>query len=307
MKILICGAAGYLGSSLAKKFLDAGHQIIAIDNLLYAQGALVASIFTHPNCDFHKVDCMDFETEKIVKQADVIFWLPAIVGGPACDKNPDEARRINTVSLGWLSKLLSPRQRVIFLCSSSGYGSANILCDEQTPMQSISLYGITKEAGENIIMQHPRAVALRLATVFGYSPRMRLDLIVNDLTFKALKYKKLSLYQGDFKRAYVSIQDVVDTLYKMRLDSRTDGEIYNLSSDNATKSDLVKYITDWIPECEVSYTDEEDYDKRSYFLNCAKIQELGYMPRHNLRESILDLIKVYKFLDIKDELYMRNI
>lgn len=308
MNILIVGAAGYLGTKLTKRFLDNGYKVNCIDNLYYKQGPYIADTFLHPACKFELADCMDSTTEKYIRNADHIYWLVALVGGPACDKDRELAQRINVDSVAWLLKKLSPNQRVTFLCSSSGYGCANTVCTEETKMQSISFYGLSKEIGENIIMQHPNTTSLRLATVWGFSPRMRLDLIVNDLLFKAHKHHKLDLYQGDYMRAYVHIDDVVDTLYLFNYDSRVDGQIYNLAGDNCTKSDLIMYIKSVLGEIDVQYSDQTDYDNRSYFLDCSKLKKLkSYSIKRSLMNNLKDLIPYYNMISLDDAKVMRNI
>lgn len=307
MKTLIVGGAGYLGSQLCSRFIEQGQDLIVVDTLIHNQGPCVGHIMTDKHCEFHQTDCMSTQTAQLIKQADHIYWLAAIVGGPACDKNKSEAQRVNIDAVKWLLDKTSKDQRITYLCSSSGYGRANKVCTETTPMESISFYGLSKEVGEQVIMKHPKATSLRLATVWGQSCRMRLDLIVNDLTFKAFKHRKLELYQGDYLRSYVNIKDVVDTLYQFDIDSRVCGNIYNVGSDNCTKSDLINEIKQWLPSTEITYSDQKDYDDRSYYLDCTKIQKLGYEFKYKLANSLPELIKYYQLIRLEDEATMRNI
>lgn len=307
MKTLIVGGAGYLGVELCSKFVERGQDFTVVDTLIHNQGPYVGHIMTDRHCTFHQTDCMSTQTAQLIKEADHIYWLAALVGGPACDKDKKEAQRVNIDSVKWLLDKASKNQRITYLCSSSGYGRANKVCTETTPMESISFYGLSKEVGEQIIMKHPRATSLRLATVWGQSRRMRLDLIVNDLTFKAFKHRKLELYQGDYLRSYVHIKDVVETLYRFSMDTRVDNNIYNVGTDNCTKTNLIEEIRKWLPATEISYSDQKDYDDRSYYLDCSKIENLGYKFKYNLADNLPDLIKYYHLIRLENAETMRNV
>lgn len=303
MKCLVLGGAGYLGCMLSKKLLENNHKVTIIDNLYYDQGYLVSDILLHKNCQFYKNDIMDSETLSQFKKNDVIYNLAAMVG-PICDSVPDEARRVNLEAVHQHKTHISKSQRYAFMCSSSGYGIANKTCTELDEMKSISLYAQTKEEAEKVVMNEiPNASSFRLATVYGRSLYHRMDLLVNDLTWQAVKKKKLSLYQGNFKRTYIEITNVIEMLSSWKTDPRMNGQIYNAASDNFTKSELVDKIKQFIPDLKVEYSSQEDFDKRCYFLDCSKIHKLGYKFDKNLDNSLQELINFYKIIpDNQDNL-----
>lgn len=297
MKILILGGAGYIGSMLSKRLTDYNHQIVVVDNLRFKQGYYVSSVLTNKNCHFLNQDIADPKTLDLVKKADIIYNLAALVG-PICDKFPEEAKQTNLESIKKMIPYLGHYQKFCYLCSSSGYGSANKLCTEEDEMKSISLYAKTKEEAEKIVMNEIKcATSFRLATVWGQSLYHRLDLLVNDLTWQAVKNGKLDLFQGNHKRAYVHIDDVVDTLASWRFTRSMSGEIYNVAGDNFDKTMLVAKLLDYFPDLEVNLSEEEDTDKRSYFIDTKKIERLGYKCKKTLDNSLGDLIKFYQLVD----------
>lgn len=297
MNILIIGGGGYLGAELTNQYLKQRIPVTIVDKLIYGQGQQIAPVLMDKNCTFLNVDVMDIPTE-VIQQADLIYAMAALVGMPICDKYPEEAQRVNVKSLEWLVPQLREDQKLVYLCSSSGYGSANILCDENTKMESISLYGKTKEEAEKVIMSgKSNATSLRLATVWGQGLCHRFDLLINDLTWQAVKNKTFELFQGDYKRSYVNIKDVINILYSFRYEYRMNGEIYNVSGDNFTKSELVEKIKQFIPDLTVTYSNKEDQDRRSYFLDCTKLTDLGFKMRHTVDNSLPELIKYYNILD----------
>lgn len=306
MNVLVLGGAGYLGTSLVKR-LCLDNQVVVVDNLFYKQGYLVADTIKHQNCQFLNIDVMDTPNEAI-KKADVIYALHSMVGEPICKLHPEEAQRVNVESIKWLTSKIGKYQQVIYTCSSSGYGKANKKCNEEVPMQSIGLYGKTKEEAEKILMNEvPTAISLRLATVWGRGIVHRLDLLVNDLTWHAVKHKKLSLYEGDFMRTYCHIDDVVDVLYKAKTNHRMLGQIYNVAGDNFSKSQLVEKIKDFVSDLDVSYSEEKDIDERCYSLDCSKINKLGYFMNRTIDTHLQDLIDYYNIVDDNPDItkYMR--
>lgn len=304
--ILIIGGGGYLGSVLVSYFNTSGlgNKTTVVDSLLFKQGSLVANQLL--NTHFLKTDVMDIP-DSIINESDIIYLLAAHVG-PLCDKDKKEAWRVN---VEFPEKLVSKlkNQKLIYACSSSGYGQANKLCNENTPMKSISLYGKSKEEAEKIIMKYKNATSFRLATVWGYSFRHRFDLLVNDLVWQALKNQKLDLFQGDYMRCYVNIFDVVDIMFLSAFNKTITGEILNIAGDNCTKTQLVEKITRYIPNLQITYSSKKDKDKRSYFIDCNKIKQMGFKINRTLNNSLQDLIKYYNILDETDykNSKMRNI
>lgn len=300
MKILVLGGAGYLGSMLTKKLLENNHKVTVVDNLRFNQGYYVADVLMHPNCIFRNEDVNKLDV-KIASSHDIIYNLAALVG-PICDKFPTEAQETNVNSIKRMIPEIGKYQKYCYLCSSSGYGSANKLCTEKDEMKSISLYAKTKEEAEKIVMNEIKcATSFRLATVWGRSLYHRLDLLVNDLTWQAVKNKKLDLFQGNHKRTYVHIDDVVNTLSSWRLDNRMGGEIYNIAGDNFDKAGLVSKLITYFPDLEVKISDKEDFDKRSYFICTKKIESLGYVSKKTVDNSLGDLIKFYQLIDENQE------
>lgn len=297
MNILVIGGCGYLGSKLLIQQLYNSRikKLTVVDDLIFNQGHLIANILLNPYINFINCDVEDIPNS-VIDKADVIYLLAAYVGGPLCDKYPDEAHRVNLEYPELLVQKLKG-QRLIYTCSSSGYGAADTLCDETTPMKSISLYGQFKEEAEKIVMSYKNSTSIRLATVWGNSPRHRFDLLINDLTWKASKFEKIDLYQGNYKRCYIHINDVVELLDSFATNKQTAGEIFNAAGENCTKTELVSKIKRFIPKLEISYSDKEDPDKRCYFLNCDKIKNFGYSFKRTINNSLQDLIKYYNILE----------
>lgn len=322
MKILITGGAGYIGSKLIETLLkgptynDDGEiisnnwldcytdelQITVVDNLSYKQTSLLPFI-SDERLNFIKTDVREIQKyEKQVKEADVIIPLACIVGAPACDKNPDMAMLVNETMIGWLCKIIKPSQKLIFPTTNSGYGIGQdgIFCTEETPLNPISLYGRTKVAAEEAVIK-AGGVALRLATVFGISSRMRLDLLVNDFTYKALKDKYIVLFESHFKRNYIHIQDVVDTfIFAINNYKSMKGQSFNvgLSSANLSKLELCELIKKYVPEFHIVTSEiGKDPDQRNYIVSNEKLEALGWQPYYTLDHGIKEIIKAYPMLE----------
>src|SRR5438552_2026275 len=240
-QILVTGGLGYLGSIVCEHLLAAGFRVTALDNLLYGteqQG--LYHLCANSSFDFIKADVRDEEAmRRAVRQADAIIHLAAIVGAAACDRDPLLATSVNLDAVRLLNRLRSPRQLVLFPNTNSGYGttSGERLCTEDTPLQPISLYGRTKVEAERVLLESPNTICLRLATVFGMSPRMRLDLLVNHFVYTAIKEGYLVIFEKDFKRNFVHIRDVADCmLHAIRHAAPMIGKAYNLGLESANLS-----------------------------------------------------------------------
>lgn len=316
MKILITGGAGYIGSKLIETLLnlqDNGDsfkldcypdelQITVVDNLLYKQTSLLPFI-SDLRLNFIKADVRDTQKyEKYLKEADVIIPLACIVGMPACNRYPELAISVNESMIKWISNNLKPKQKLIFPTTNSGYGigQEGIFCTEESPLNPISLYGRTKVAAEEAVIK-AGGVALRLATVFGISPRMRLDLLVNDFTYKALKDKYIVLFESHFKRNYIHIQDVVETfIFAINNYEKMKGQSFNvgLSSANLSKLELCELIKKYIPEFHVVTSEiGKDPDQRNYIVSNEKLEKLGWQPYYTLDYGIQELIRAYPILE----------
>ena len=301
-KILITGAAGYIGSILTPELLKNGHEVIALDNFMYNQSSLLDCV----NNKKLTVVRGDVRDEKIISQyikdVDFIIPLAAIVGAPACDKDPESARAINLEAIKMILKLRNPNQKIIYPDTNSGYGvgQKDISCDENTPLNPISLYGRLKVEAEKVILESKNAIVFRLATVFGASPRMRLDLLVNDFVYRAVNDRFIVLFEAHFKRNYIHIRDVarafihaIDNFESMK------NEPYNigLSDANLSKMELCEEIKKQLPSFYfVEAKIGEDIDKRDYIVNNEKIEKTGFKPEVSLTEGIAELIKGYQII-----------
>ena len=300
MRILVTGGAGYIGAILVPALLAEGHAVTVVDSFLYNQTSLL--------------DCCHYQTLSIIRgdardraliagcltQADAIIPLACLTGAPLCDRDPLEARSVNLEAIQMLLELRSPAQRIIFPTTNSGYGigQAGIHCTEETPLQPISIYGKLKVEAERAVLEAGGGVTLRLATVFGISPRMRLDLLVNDFVYRAVTDGFLVLFQGHFKRNYIHVRDVARAfLHVLGQFDRMKNQPYNvgLSDANLSKLELCQEIKKQYPQ--LYFTEAavgEDKDQRNYIVSNEKIERTGFRPAVSLPAGIAELIKGYQ-------------
>jgi nucleoside-diphosphate-sugar epimerase len=297
MNILVTGGAGYIGSLLVPELINLNYNVTVVDNFMFKQNSLI-NIDKRKNFKLIVGDVRDnFLIKSIIKQFDVIIPLAALVGAPLCDLKPTDAVLINEKSIEFMSKELSSLQRVIMPVSNSGYGigNPNEVCTEETPLNPISLYGRSKVAAEKIIMQRENSISFRLATVFGMSPRMRLDLLVNYFVHEALKTKKLTIFEGHFKRNYVHIRDVVNVfLFAIQNFERLKSNTFNfgLEDANLSKIELATKIKSYVKDFIFTESkDGKDPDKRNYIVSNKKILSSGYKFKFDLDLGIKELIK----------------
>jgi len=302
MKILVTGGAGYLGSILCEHLLKAGHSVHVVDNLLFNQRTLL-HLCADPNFDFTRGDARDEELiGKAVKDADVIIPLAALVGAPACDRDPWTAKSVNFDAIKMINKMRSPRQLCIYPTTNSGYGtkSGEQFCTEDTPLEPISLYGQVKVDAEAEVLNSPNALTLRLATVFGLSPRMRLDLLVNHFTYAALTDRYLVIFEKDFKRNYIHIRDVADCFVHCIANApKMIGRCYNAGLDDAnlSKAELAQEIKKYLPNFFIHYAEVgSDPDKRNYIVSNKRLREAGFTAKRSLGDGIKELLKGYRLL-----------
>lgn len=301
-KILVTGGAGYLGSVLIGHLLQQEYCITVLDNLLYTQTSLLPYC-RNPNFDFVLGDVRDEGLlQDLLKTHDAILPLAAIVGAKACDRDPHMTKSVNFEAIALLNRLRSSQQRVIFPCTNSGYGtkSGEVYCTEETPLEPISLYGVTKVNAEQELLDSPNTISLRFATVFGPSPRLRLDLLVNDFVYRAATDGFLVIYEKDFKRNYVHIEDVAECFcYCLEHFEAMRGEAYNvgLNAANLSKAELAEKIKEYVPSLYIHYAEVGfDPDRRNYIISNEKINRKGFIPWHSLDEGIQQLLKAYKML-----------
>ena len=302
MKILVTGGAGYIGSVLIPELLSNGHEVTVVDNFMYEQNSL-AHVCYLPSLEIVRGDVRSRETMKsVLANQDVIIPLAAYVGAPLCASDPVGARTVNKEAIAMMLELLSPDQLILMPTTNSAYGSGdkNNFCTEDSTLNPISQYAIDKVAVEKMLMQHQNAISFRLATVFGMSPRMRIDLLVNDFVYRAVHDKFVVLFESHFKRNYVHIRDVVRVfIHALDNSSRMKGNIYNvgLSDANVSKRELceriAKYVSDFtFLEAPIG----KDPDQRNYIVSNAKIEATGFATSTSLDDGIKELIKGYSML-----------
>lgn len=298
--VLVTGAAGYLGCMLVPALLDRGCKVIALDTYERGDTAL-AHVAANPNFEPVRGDARDEGLlGALLPKVDLIIPLAALVGAPSCKQDPIAAKTINLDAILSILKLRGRDQQIIYPTTNSGYGigQKGVFCTEETPLNPISLYGTTKVDAERAILDSGNGVTLRLATVFGMAPRMRIDLLVNDFTYRAVNDRALVIFEGDAKRNYIHVRDVakafihaIDNYEVMK------GEAYNvgLSSANLSKLELCAKIKEYVPEFVwLQAPIGEDPDKRDYIVSNEKIEKTGWSPDHTIDMGIQELIRGYR-------------
>ena len=301
--ILVTGGAGYLGSTMVPDLLAADHKVTVLDNFMFKQSSLNHCCY-HPNFNVVKGDIRQKDTmSKLMKEADIIIPLAALVGAPLCNLDPIGATTINHDAIELMLKLLSKDQIVLMPTTNSAYGTGDKdnYCNEESPLRPISQYAIEKVNIEKKLMQHSNAISFRLATVFGMSPRMRIDLLVNDFTYRAVNDGFVVLFESHFKRNYIHVRDV-SRVFQHALNNHENmkGEIYNvgLSDANVSKKELCQHIQKQLPN--FIYIDEQirkDPDQRNYIVSNEKIEATGFRTEFSLDLGIKELIKGYTMIN----------
>ncbi|AIB16663.1 membrane protein (plasmid) [Azospirillum argentinense] len=302
LNVLITGGAGYIGSILTPALLDAGHRVTVLDNFMFRQVSL-AHVCAHPQFDVARGDARDESVLRpLLKDADVIIPLAALVGAPLCDMDKAAAEGVNRDAVLSLIKLSSAQQRIMMPVTNSGYGvgEAGKFCTEESPLRPISLYGRTKVEAEKAVLDRGNAISFRLATVFGMAPRMRIDLLVNDFVYRAVNDRAVVLFEPHFKRNYIHIRDVARAfLHGLDRFETMKDRPYNvgLSDANLSKWELCGQIRHHLPrfvflEAPIG----EDPDKRDYIVSNARIEATGYQPAYSLDDGVAELIKGYRML-----------
>lgn len=300
MKILVTGGAGYIGSVLTPQLLREGHEVTVLDHFMYQQMSLLDCCFDR-RLSIIRGDARDERLMKdAVAKADAILPLACLTGAPLCARDPVAARTVNHDAVQMIAALKSREQRLIFPCTNSGYGvgQEGIHCDEDSPMRPVSLYGRLKVEIEKHLLDRGDCVTFRFATVFGASPRMRLDLLVNDFTYRAVTDRFVVLFEPHFKRNYLHIRDAVAAfLHALRHYDAMKGRPYNvgLSDANLSKWELCERIKKHAPEFQFLVSEVgEDPDKRNYIVSNARIEATGFQPAVSLDEGIQELLKAYQ-------------
>jgi nucleoside-diphosphate-sugar epimerase len=302
MKILITGGAGYIGSTMVPRLLDQGHEVTVLDTFERGTPEL-AAVCANEKFNPVKGDARDTRLlDELVPQYDVLIPLAALVGAPLCKLDPIAAKTLNQDAVVDLVKRTSKDQKVIYPVTNSGYGigESGKFCTEESPLNPISLYGVTKVEAEKAVLGNGNGVTLRLATVFGMAPRMRLDLLVNDFTWRALTDRAVVIFEGHFKRNYIHVRDVVKGFeHAIENFDTMRGEAYNLglSDANLSKIELCQKIQQHVPS--FVYLEApigEDPDKRDYIVSNEKVEATGWRPDWSLDRGIAELLRGYRMI-----------
>jgi len=302
LNILVTGGAGYLGSTMVPELLNAGHKVTVLDNFMFNQNSLAHICHSLNFCVVHGDIRLENTMRPLMKNADIIIPLAALVGAPLCGKDPVGATTVNHDAIMMMLRLLSKDQIVLMPTTNSAYGSGDEsnFCTEESPLRPISQYAIEKVEIEKAFMQHPNAISFRLATVFGMSPRMRIDLLVNDFTYRAVYDRFVVLFESQFKRNYIHVRDVTRVfLHAINHYGKMKGQIYNvgLTEANVSKKELCQAIQKNLPEFVfLEAPVGKDPDQRNYIVSNEKIEAAGFKSMYSLEHGIRELIKGYTMI-----------
>ncbi|MFN0118244.1 MAG: NAD-dependent epimerase/dehydratase family protein [Elusimicrobiota bacterium] len=302
MKVLVTGGAGYIGSVLVPMLLNEGHEVTVVDNFMYQQISLLDACI-HEKLTIHRKDVRDHDLIRdLAKKHDVLIPLACLTGAPLCQREPDVATAVARDAVKFIADIASPNQMVIYPCTNSGYGvgQEGIFCTEDTPLNPITLYGKLKVEAEQHLLNKGNAVTFRLATVFGVSPRMRLDLLVNDFTYRAVNDRFVVLFEPHFKRNYLHVRDAARAfIFSINNYAKLKGQPYNvgLSEANLSKFELCEQIKKHIPDFYFPISEiGKDPDKRNYIVSNDRIEKAGFKTEVGLERGLKELIKGYNII-----------
>ena len=308
-KIFITGGAGYIGTSLIPMLLWQGHEVTVYDSLLFKNGDKLIPFFQDPNFSFVKGDVLDIDKlQKAMADHNVIIHLAALVGFPICrEKGEQVSRQINVLGTQNVIDCMNSDQYLLFGSTGSNYGEVKGICTEKTALNPLSIYGKTKTEAEQAVMQRPNSTAFRFATAFGVSSRLRLDLLVNDLTYKAIKEGYAVIYEPGFLRTFIHVRDIANVfLFAIDNQHRMVDNVYNVGSNemNYSKREVCEIIRKYVPKCYFDYSgDGEDEDKRNYQVSYDKINRWGFETAITIDHGIKELIRTVEVIHIDNPYY----
>lgn len=296
MKILVTGGAGYKGTVLTRKLLEHGYKVTLLDNFMYGYEPIM-HLATNKNLEIIKHDIRNGIPD--IRLYDVIFHLAGISGFPACASNPHSAQLINVEATRLIARDLAEGQMLINASTTSLYGKSGLPCDEETAVDPVSTYAQTKHAAELILHEKPNVVSLRFATVFGFSTRMRMDLMINDFVYKAMKEKVIVLFDSFAKRTFIHVEDAANCyIFTMKNYDKMKGGIYNAGGNslNFSKEEIAEKIRRKV-DFSIVNSDLKDKDLRHFIVNFDKIEKLGYRTVRSVEDGIDELIRIYSFYE----------
>ena len=303
-KIFITGGAGYIGTTLIPMLLDMGYEVKVYDSLMFNNGDKLLPYISNPNFKFVKGDIRNESLlSEHIKDYDVVIHLAALVGFPICrETGQEESYSVNTTGTEIVIKNMKPHQYLLFGSTGSNYGEVSEICTEETPLNPLSIYGITKTAAERLVVSRPNSTAFRFATAFGLSPRLRLDLLINDLTYKSFKEGYAVVYESHFLRTFIHVRDIARSfIFAIDNQNLMVDNVYNVGSDNMnySKMDICELIKSQLPKAYFNYADVgEDADKRNYTVSYDKINSIGFNTTISISDGISELIKSMPLIKI---------
>ena len=304
MKVFITGGAGYIGTTLIPLLLEKGYKVTVYDSLIFNNGDKLLPFITNKNFKFIQGDIRDEKIlSKEIKNYDVVIHLAALVGFPICrEKGQEESFDVNTNGTKIIIKNMSEEQYLLFGSTGSNYGEVEGICTEETPLNPLSIYGKTKTEAEMIVMDRNNSTAFRFATAFGVSPRLRLDLLINDLTYKSLKEGYAVIYESHFMRTFIHVKDIANAfLFAIENKDKMKNNVYNVGSDNMnfSKKEVCEIIKNKVPETYFNYAYiGEDADKRNYQVSYEKIKKIGFKTQYTINEGIDELINAIPLIKL---------
>jgi nucleoside-diphosphate-sugar epimerase len=307
--VFITGGAGYIGTSLIPLLLSNNYKVTVYDSLLFNNGDKLIPYITNPNFNFIEGDIRDKEKLKnSLKNYDVVIHLAALVGFPICrEKGELESYDVNVKGTLNVLESMSENQFLLFGSTGSNYGEVDGICTEDTKLNPLSIYGKTKTQAETLVLSRNNSTAFRFATAFGVSPRLRLDLLVNDLTYKSMREGYAVIYESHFMRTFIHVRDICRVfLFSIENIDKMKNNVYNVGSDNMnfSKKEICEIIKKELPNTYFNYADVgEDADKRNYIVSYEKITSLGFKTEIDIVTGIKEIIKAIPLIKLYNPYY----